>query len=277
MSVEKVKIDIPNTTAGRIYAGLSWEDIFDEKTSKSLSQADVNKAIRQTLPPQKIALLIFFALIFGQLLYLQAVMYEPTINGNLTALIVSFILSATLIFAYYTSPATLMQSSKKETDIPERDNTYQGFDIDLHCYIFNKNKEFLFEINPTSEKLINPDGKTTVYHSGEDIDGIGAYDDETIHIETKNIKSDYCHFIFAVTNDCKHEFDKINKLKIRLANSENEETYIDTNINSNEGDGFIFCHVQKEDNKLWHVTPIHKYIKFDDNILNEIKKTIHES
>ncbi len=285
MSAESFPIDIPNTQAGRIHVGLSWNDIYDETTAKALTQRDISNAKVSTFP--KVRVLIIFLIftllsqaIAAQLIYLVRVTAElfstdstqsiiENIEPSWMSFIIVLILSTTL-FIYMLYKAINQKGfflilGEKHHDDDQRDKNHMNFDLDLHCYVYDKDKKFLFSIDPQSKKLIPPDeSETAIYHSGEETDGSGVFDDETIHIETKKLNDDYHHFIFAVSNDCAHEFNKINELKVRLANSQTDETIIEDAINSNESDGYVFCSIHKNGDQ-WVYKKIGKYIPFDDN------------
>jgi len=277
MPNEKLEIDIPQSKSGRIYVGLSWDDIFDKTASNTLTKNEIKGAmITALLKPKFIIAYIVFVLFFT---LLGQAIYVALFSFNWSILLVLFI-SSNIAFGLWMRSALnkggihyLIDNQQKSEDLPGRDKKYGQFDIDLHCFVFNQNKEFLFEIDPTPEKMLNPGDPMSIYHSGEETDGAGVFDDETICIETNKLKEEYCYFAFAVANDCAYDFDKINNLEVRLVNSKDEKTVHQSKINSNEADGFIYCYVYKENSK-WFYKTIEEYVKFDEQWQDEIIKLV---
>ncbi len=277
MPNKKFELDIPQSKSGRIYVGLSWDDIFDKTTAKALTKSEIRGAMMTALlrPKFIIAYLLFvlFFTLLGQAIYVALFPF------NLSVLLGLFVLSNIAFGLWMRSALSkggihyLIDNKQKDEDLSGRDKKYGQFDIDLHCFVFDQNKDFLFEINPTAQKNLSPDEPPSVYHSGEETDGAGVFDDETIHVETNKIKDEYCYFVFAVANDCAHDFDKINSLKVRLVNSKDEKTEHKSVINSNESDGYVYCCVHKEGGK-WFNNTIDKYVRFDDQWQDEIAKIV---
>lgn len=284
MSGKTFELNIPDTKAGRVYVGLSWDDIFDITTAKNLTKSDIARAmITALLQPKFIAFYLIFVVLMLSA-YMQLVSFLSYINRPYIDLswpnTLVVVIAATIGFAIYMRAAlkkgampSLIDGQQKTEDLEGRDEKYAQFDMDLHCFVFDQNKNFLFEIDPTTEKTVNPGESVSVYHSGEETDGAGVYDDETIHIETKKTQDDYSYFVFAVSNDCAFSFDKINNLKIRLVNSLDDSTLHEKPVDSGENDGYVYGCVYRQQDK-WFFTPIEKYIKFDENWQNEIKSLL---
>lgn len=274
-------IEIPQSEAGRIHAGLSWEDIYAQGAHGKLTSLDILEAKIQSFPKFRsfVIFAIFLVLLFS--LYLQVTgFFGDAQSMSILALMTSIILfGVALILALYVSYALYAIStqrdlflifSRKDIDEPGRDTYFKNFDVDLHCFVFDKNKELLFQIDPTTENLVNPGETICVYHSGEESDGTGAFDDEIVYIETRKLPEDYAYFVYAVSNDCAHDFDKINDLKIRLVESVSDKTLLEKNIDSGENDGYVFCCVYKSGD-VWRCQPIEQYTAFKDNWQDDVK------
>lgn len=257
---EAVRLDLSKSLSGRIYAGLSWDDSYHPNSR-------INKSSRLLLKfediPKNYLLILFVIFLFfyswGFSLVLPLLELDPAPFFWIAPVIAfgSALLLSLFVMKLEGPDNTF---SRKTEDLPERDKNYRHFDIDLHCFAYDKNKNYLFEVSPENRKLVSPDGK--IYHSGEEETGIGVYDDETIHIEIKKLPDHYSYFVFSVSNDCAHSFKKISNLKVRLVDSASEKTIAEASISSDAADGFAFCSVHRA-NDEWFFSPINQYIKFD--------------
>lgn len=160
-----------------------------------------------------------------------------------------------------------LKRSKKSEDLDGREINFTHYDLDLHGYIYDNNNNFLHELGPFVLDSMDDSGKA--YHSGEDDNGLGGYDDERIAIETKGLPNNYKHIIFAVKSDSKHTLDEIPNAEIRIADGKTEEDYLKVKIGCSEQqkEAYIFCHLYK-DGEQWNVRNISEYADFEINTNN---------
>ena len=140
--------------------------------------------------------------------------------------IFSYLYDVTRSFAYLAH----VRSGEKVKDEKGRDKNYNQFDLDLICYVLDKNGNQAAYSGPASADVI--DEKEVIYHSGENFSGYGGYDDEQIHIEVNKVPEEYRNIFFVVDSDCKFSLDEVNNPSIRLVNCLTDENILDIPINA---------------------------------------------
>lgn len=88
-------------------------------------------------------------------------------------------------------------------------------DLDLACYVYDKEARYICHICAESGQQSDQTGK--IYHSGDNIEGVGDGDDEQISVELKDIDPVIDSIIFAASIKSGHSFDEISNPEIRLA------------------------------------------------------------
>ena len=135
----------------------------------------------------------------------------------------------------------------KEQDAKGRDKQAEQHDLDLDCYIFDKNMVLKQVVGTEDDNFIDPSRK--VYHSGENQSGMGGPDDEQVFVELHGIPDDYHHFFFTVKSDSRYSFEEINEPVVRLADSKTNDNLLENTINPPvhlNAHGYVFCHVFRE-------------------------------
>lgn len=272
MSVHNdVEFKLSPAGIGRFYAGLAWDGIYD---GKELSKGQISRQqLSDFLNPQTFFLILlgYIGVLIAYVSYAFLFDVSLSVLGAFIAFIIATIVIGYLVFLYVKNTPSFLLTPKKEEDDMGRDKKFGHFDIDLHCMVFDKNGTFLLEISPRTEHMLSLEGG--IYHSGEDTDGQGVYDDEAIYVESRKLPPEYHSFVFCASNDCAHEFNKVPNLKIRLADSYRDNTVIDSAISSAEADGYIFCLVYREEGK-WFYRRIDKYLRFAFNWEQEVRKMV---
>lgn len=170
--------------------------------------------------------------------------------------------------------AIYMKRSQKTSDYDGQEVSFTHYDLDLHCFAYDNNGAFLYELSPSSFQAI--DESETTYHSGEDFSGLGGYDDERVCIETKTLPDNYTHFFFVVKSDSKHSLLDIPSAELRLADSKTETNFSEVQIAPEDGDtstAFVYAHLYKTGDS-WHMKTIGEYGHFETNWQEELKKHI---
>lgn len=256
---------------GRFYAGLSWDGMFD---GKHLSKVQLGRQrISDFLTFERMMMYLIGYVVFfiGYVSLSDLIGFHTDLFGAAISFIVATAIMFALTMLYIRNVPAYILTPKKERDNAGRDKGFGHFDIDLHCMVFDKNGTFLLEISPRTEHMLSPE--RAVYHSGEDTDGQGVYDDEAIYVETRKIPAEYNAFVFCASNDCAHNFNKIPDLKIRLTDSYRDETVIDSSITSGEADGYVFCMVHRNGDK-WFYRRIDQYMPFAPHWEEDIKRLV---
>jgi stress response protein SCP2 len=135
--------------------------------------------------------------------------------------------------------------SRKDGDKAGRDKNAVQFDLDLDCYIFDKDFKFLCTVSAEDDDhLLDPSQK--VYHSGDDQSGMGGGDSEQVFVETNGLPENYHHIFFVVRSDCMHSLDRFGDPKIRLADGKTGDNALHTAIvpeTEEKKYGYVFCRV----------------------------------
>lgn len=124
-------------------------------------------------------------------------------------------------------------------------------DLDLSCYIYDDAHTLLSAI--TANNASSHDGK--IYHSGDNIEGLGEGDDEQISVELKNLDENISHIIFAAHAKSGHTFGEVASPEIRLGDGYSDHTIHTVTLaqeNGKDKSCYIFVHIYREGNE-WMV------------------------
>jgi len=135
-------------------------------------------------------------------------------------------------------------------------------DLDLSCYLYDANDGLISVVNAETEKGTDRSGK--VYHSGDNVEGIGDGDDEQISVELKDIDPSIIHMIFTATIKSGHNFSDIDTPEIRLVDAYSDHTFAQKKIDQIEGQdksGYVFLAVYYTP-EGWHMHYIDEYFTF---------------
>lgn len=162
-------------------------------------------------------------------------------------------------------------NSEKKTDAPGRDINFSGRDLDLLCFIFDENKNFVREIGPSPDKLI--DESSSIYHSGEEYTGEGVYDDETVTIEINKLSDTYKHFVFVVVSDSKLSLAECGTFKLRIADSSKDMNFILEDVLAPQGDtsAYVFAKISR-DGDNWNAEKLAHFGVFETEWQNELRQ-----
>ena len=134
---------------------------------------------------------------------------------------------------------------------------YQDFDLDLTCYIYNQNKDFVGIVS--GEDVVNEDCDGAIYHSGDEKTGEFSHDDEQISVELSKLDDDITDIFFIVTCKSAHNFGKIKHPVIRLADGKSNKNQYVNNIyessTSTDHDALVFARIFR-DKKGWMLEKI---------------------
>ena len=161
--------------------------------------------------------------------------------------------------------------SEKKADAPGRDISFTGRDLDLLCFIFDENKRYIREINPSPDNLI--DEAASVYHSGEEYTGEGVYDDETVTIDINKLPAEFKHFVFVVVSDSKLSLAECGTFKLRIADSSKDMNFILEDVTAPPGDtsAYVFTKISR-DGDTWNAERLGHFGEFETDWQNELPK-----
>ena len=109
----------------------------------------------------------------------------------------------------------------------------QYHDLDLTCFLYDENQRFIDTICGKENKLGSP--AQGIYHSGDDLEGIGDGDDEQISVELTNLPDNVHHILFKATIQSGHRFYHIQQPEIRLVDAYTKRHLIKAPLNPQRG------------------------------------------
>lgn len=130
-------------------------------------------------------------------------------------------------------------------------------DLDLSCFYYDAEMTPLGYVTADAEHASNASG--SIYHSGDDNEGIGDGDDEQISVELKNLPPNVHHILFKASIKSGHSFDEIKEARIRLCDGYTGRVFADVGMHS-ELDAYVFAHIQKQ-NDQWLYSHIDRFIE----------------
>jgi len=158
---------------------------------------------------------------------------------------------------------TAQNIDKKSDDSATRESGFDQYDLDLYCYAFDDNNQFLFVNGPEDNNMFSDDG--VIYSSGEDFTGRGVYDDEAAYIDLDKITNKHAHIFIVVVSDCKYDFASLdNKPKIRIVDSKFEKELVSFEIPTDSELApkcFAYIYAQLSQHEgAWTLHPIEKFV-----------------
>ncbi len=138
-------------------------------------------------------------------------------------------------------------------------------DLDLSCYIFDAEKNCLEHVYADRHS----DESGQVYHSGDNIEGIGGGDDEQISVELKNLPAHIHSIVFVASIKNGHVFSEINSPEIRIGDGYSGRNFLSQDLSEDEGgekSGFIFVRIYRDENDGWMLHYIGRYISAEERV-----------
>lgn len=127
-------------------------------------------------------------------------------------------------------------------------------DLDLACYIYDSKYQLISYVSAEAGQSIDQTGK--VYHSGDNLEGIGEGDDEEISVELKDIDESFHHILFAAHIRTGHSFAEIDDCQIRLADGYTDHNFLirelDDEVDSDKNT-YVFCMISRTDHDEWRL------------------------
>ena len=120
-------------------------------------------------------------------------------------------------------------------------------DLDIQCYIYNKNKEFIDFVGAEAQDSM--DQSETIYHSGDDQNGTGDGDDEFISAELARMPREIHGLVFMVEIQSNHVFTDVQTPETRLADGYDNQNLIEMPITGEQAgrsQTFVMCAIQRK-------------------------------
>ena len=121
-------------------------------------------------------------------------------------------------------------------------------DLDLSCYIYDANNSLISTVDVEAINASDDSGK--IYHSGDNVDGMGGGDDEQVSIELKNLNPDIANIVFAVTIKNDDTFDQVKAPEIRIVDGYSNREFLAAALNREEAEkksGYVFLRLYPGD------------------------------
>lgn len=136
-------------------------------------------------------------------------------------------------------------------------------DLDLSCLIYDANNSFVDAVSP--ERTADATGK--IYHSGDNLEGVGEGDDEQLSVELKDLDASIHHVVFLVKIQTGHDFSQIDSPMARLADGYSNENFLQAYIDSGVlagSDVYLFAHIYRKGDR-WQMHFLDEYIRSVDH------------
>ncbi len=148
-------------------------------------------------------------------------------------------------------------------------------DLDLSCYIFDKNKRYISHVSVEEGRGVDQTGK--IYHSGDNVEGVGDGDDEQISVELKNLDKAIHTIVFKASIKTGHTFDEVTDPEIRLADGYSDHNFLNVSLldtDNNNKSAFVFASLVKDAEAQWTARHIGEFIDVpEDGNWAELLKT----
>jgi stress response protein SCP2 len=152
--------------------------------------------------------------------------------------------------------------AKKTTIMDHLRGTNQQHDLDLSCFVFNDDGEYIDYVSSMAQDSMDSTG--SIYHSGDDNTGEGGGDDEAISIELAGLPDDTKTLIFLTEIRSEHTFKDVDGINFRIADGMTNQNLYELNIaDGKEADkqACIIAKVYRDFGSLtgWSYAPIEQY------------------
>lgn len=139
----------------------------------------------------------------------------------------------------------------------------KSFDLDLICLVFDTENRLKNIIGPETSNLVNEN--TSIFHSGDETDGVGIMDDEDITVQLKDLPPDVKALFFLVHSN-NHNFRDCRNAECRVFDVQNNIDLHKHEIGKTEGENtrsLLFLRLMKDAEGHWEILPIEKYGAMD--------------
>ncbi len=140
-------------------------------------------------------------------------------------------------------------------------------DLDLSCYIFDDQKRYINHVSVESGREVDQTGQ--IYHSGDNVEGIGDGDDEQISVELKDLNPAIHSIIFKASIKSGQNFAEVAEPEMRLADGYTNRNFVHCDllkITGHDKDAFIFACIFRMSNTEWQMMQINEFIDTTDDM-----------
>ncbi|MEM7651052.1 MAG: TerD family protein [Pseudomonadota bacterium] len=132
-------------------------------------------------------------------------------------------------------------------------------DLDLSCYIYDSNKRYIGHVSIEEGREADQTGK--IYHSGDNVAGVGDGDDEQISVELKDLDPAIHSLVFKASIKSGHRFNEVNAPEIRLVDAYSRRQFWHASLqkDGNTKPAFVFASITKNQNGGWVTRDISEF------------------
>lgn len=144
-------------------------------------------------------------------------------------------------------------------------------DLDLLCFIFDENKNLIGSVTADPTQSTNESGK--IYHSGDNVEGLGDGDDEQISVELKDLDENIHHIVFLTTIKTGQTFTDVTSPEIHIADGYSNRGFLHVDLKNADGNdkpAFLFARIYKSGDE-WMLHDISEFSDLQDNWANFIQ------
>lgn len=134
-------------------------------------------------------------------------------------------------------------------------------DLDLSCYIYGADKRYISHVSTESGRETDQTGK--IYHSGDNVEGVGDGDDEQISVELKDLDEAIQAIVFKASIKSGHSFSEVTEPEIRLVDGYSDHNFLHVALDHTEGNdksAFVFVSLIKNVEGVWTVKHISEFV-----------------
>ncbi len=147
----------------------------------------------------------------------------------------------------------------------KQEKIVETYDLDIYCYIFDEQKEFLEVVAPESALMM--DSSEQIYHSGDNTTGRTAGDDEYISVNMAELPDNIHNIIFVITSPGNRPFKQIANAAARVSDGKTDQDQLLVYPGEGKGAGktvFIFAGIYRDERQEsgW---ALHNISEYPDN------------
>jgi len=137
-------------------------------------------------------------------------------------------------------------------------------DMDLAAYVYDKDENFMGLVSAKAEDITS--FTPHIYHSGDNMDGEGEGDDETVTIEFMDLDEKVHHILFKASIASGHLFAEVDMPEMRLVRSPGQEVLLQASLDLEKNkSAFVFARVFKDDKGNWHFENVEEFTHANEN------------
>ena len=134
-------------------------------------------------------------------------------------------------------------------------------DLDLACYIFDRDGRYISHVSADSAHAADQTGQ--IYHSGDNVEGLGDGDDEQISVELKDLDPVISNIIFKASIKSGHSFKEVRDPEIHISDGYTGHSFLHqplSGVAGNDKNAFVFIRLYKTPENQWKIQNIAQFL-----------------